>query len=70
VHVSNIAKYRAHTVSQPDPLAYLKVLELLKLNPQQCCMVAAHAYDLRAAKKVWVQISKTMVYIMGLTKTV
>lgn len=43
---------KAHTVGQPDPAAYRKVLELLKLEAQQCCMVAAHAYDLRAAKDV------------------
>lgn len=28
------------------------VLEFLKLSPEECVMVAAHAYDLRGAKAV------------------
>ena len=35
---------------KPAPENYLKVLELLKLSPEECVMVAAHAYDLRGAK--------------------
>jgi len=31
---------------------YTKALELLKVAPSEAMMVAAHAYDLRAAKKV------------------
>ncbi|KAF2093460.1 haloacid dehalogenase [Rhizodiscina lignyota] len=38
--------------SKPDPAIYLKALELMQLKPENCAMVAAHAYDLRAAKKV------------------
>jgi 2-haloalkanoic acid dehalogenase type II len=37
---------------KPAPENYLKVLELLKLGPEECVMVAAHAYDLRGAKAV------------------
>jgi 2-haloalkanoic acid dehalogenase type II len=37
---------------KPAPENYLKVLELLKLSPEECVMVAAHAYDLRGAKAV------------------
>jgi 2-haloalkanoic acid dehalogenase type II len=37
---------------KPAPENYLKVLEFLKLNPEQCVTVAAHAYDLRGAKAV------------------
>jgi FMN phosphatase YigB (HAD superfamily) len=33
-------------------MAYQRVLELLQLEPHECIMVAAHAYDLRAAKEV------------------
>ena len=37
---------------KPAPENYLKALELLKLRPEQCVTVAAHAYDLRGAKAV------------------
>lgn len=37
---------------KPAPENYLKVLELLKLRPEECVTVAAHAYDLRGAKAV------------------
>jgi 2-haloalkanoic acid dehalogenase type II len=37
---------------KPAPENYLKVLDLLKLSPEQCVTVAAHAYDLRGAKAV------------------
>jgi 2-haloacid dehalogenase len=37
---------------KPVPENYLKVLDLLKLGPEQCVTVAAHAYDLRGAKAV------------------
>ena len=30
---------------------YRRAVELLKLQPEDCIMVASHAYDLRAAKK-------------------
>lgn len=39
-------------VHQPDPQAYLRAMEMLKREPAECMMVAAHAYDLRAAKEV------------------
>lgn len=35
---------------KPDKEAYLKALRLLQLQPQDCVLVAAHAYDLRGAK--------------------
>ncbi|KAJ6511375.1 haloacid dehalogenase [Mycena vitilis] len=37
---------------KPDPQIYLKTVELLDLRPSDCIMVAAHAYDLRAAAKI------------------
>jgi 2-haloalkanoic acid dehalogenase type II len=37
---------------KPAPEAYLKALELIKLRPEDCILVAAHAYDLRGAKAV------------------
>ncbi|KAJ7130133.1 haloacid dehalogenase [Mycena epipterygia] len=39
-------------LTKPDPKMYLKAVELLDLNPSDCVMVAAHAYDLRAAAKI------------------
>lgn len=37
---------------KPAPDNYHKALELLKLRPEECVTVAAHAYDLRGAKAV------------------
>lgn len=37
---------------KPDLEAYKKALELVKLRPKEVVMVAAHAYDLRAAREV------------------
>lgn len=34
------------------PQSYLKAAELLQLEPEECCMVACHPFDLDAAKKV------------------
>ncbi|KAJ7326387.1 HAD-like domain-containing protein [Mycena albidolilacea] len=39
-------------LTKPDPQMYLRAVELLNLNPSDCIMVAAHAYDLRAAAKI------------------
>lgn len=36
---------------KPSPEAYQKALELVKLRPEEVVLVAAHAYDLRGAKK-------------------
>jgi 2-haloacid dehalogenase len=36
---------------KPDPEAYLMAPELLGLRPEQVMMVAAHVYDLRAARE-------------------
>ncbi|ORY25232.1 HAD-like domain-containing protein [Naematelia encephala] len=38
--------------TKPDQRMYLRCLDLLDRNSQQVAMVAAHAYDLRAAAKV------------------
>ncbi|KZT12049.1 haloacid dehalogenase [Laetiporus sulphureus 93-53] len=38
--------------TKPDPLIYRKALESLGLRSEQTAMVAAHAYDLRAAAKL------------------
>ena len=37
---------------QPDAEIYTKALELMRVAPSEAIMVAAHAYDLRAAKTV------------------
>lgn len=39
-------------VYKPDPAAYMKALELVRVKPEEVVMVAAHAYDLRGAKAV------------------
>ncbi|KAI0087818.1 haloacid dehalogenase [Irpex rosettiformis] len=39
-------------LTKPDPLIYHRAVSLLGLHPHQCVMVAAHAYDVRAAKAV------------------
>ncbi|KII85904.1 hypothetical protein PLICRDRAFT_44328 [Plicaturopsis crispa FD-325 SS-3] len=39
-------------LTKPDPAMYLKALELMGIQPSQAAMVAAHAYDLRAAAKI------------------
>ncbi|KAJ9268268.1 hypothetical protein DTO212C5_5596 [Paecilomyces variotii] len=39
-------------LTKPDPAIYHKALELLQIPPEKSIMAAAHAYDLRAAKKV------------------
>ncbi|KZT52738.1 HAD-like protein [Calocera cornea HHB12733] len=38
--------------TKPSPDMYRRALELLAIEPEQALMVAAHAYDLRAAAKV------------------
>lgn len=37
---------------EPAPESYAKTLRLLKLEPEECVMVAAHAHHLRGAKAV------------------
>lgn len=39
-------------LTKPDPAIYHKAMDLLKRKPDECVMVAAHGYDLEAAKKV------------------
>ncbi|KAH8434406.1 uncharacterized protein LDX57_012053 [Aspergillus melleus] len=39
-------------LTKPDPAIYRKALDLLQVSPHEAAMVAAHAYDLRAAKQV------------------
>ncbi|ROW10594.1 hypothetical protein VMCG_02015 [Cytospora schulzeri] len=38
--------------TKPDPEMYKKAMKLVCVKPEESIMVAAHAYDLRAAKKV------------------
>lgn len=38
--------------TKPDPEMYRKVMRLVGVSPEQSLMVAAHSYDLKAAKKV------------------
>ena len=40
---------------KPDPEIYLKALSILSLKPENVMMIAAHAFDLRAAKDVGMQ---------------
>ena len=40
---------------KPAPESYLKALKVLQLKPEECVMVAAHAYDLRGAKAVGIK---------------
>jgi len=40
---------------KPAPENYNRALELLKLRPEECVLVAAHAYDLRGAKAVGIR---------------
>jgi 2-haloalkanoic acid dehalogenase type II len=39
-------------LTKPDPEIYRKALSLVGVEPDEALMVAAHAYDLKAAKKV------------------
>ncbi|RAK99843.1 HAD-like protein [Aspergillus ibericus CBS 121593] len=39
-------------LTKPDPAIYRKALDLMQVEPEEAVMVAAHAYDLRAAKGV------------------
>lgn len=41
--------------TKPDPEMYKKAMRLVGVTPEESLMVAAHAYDLRAAKKVGMQ---------------
>jgi len=50
--------------TKPDPAIYNKAMELMQLRPDECVMVAAHAYDLRAAK----QVGLGTVYIQRVTE--
>ncbi|KAI8143831.1 haloacid dehalogenase, type II [Fennellomyces sp. T-0311] len=36
---------------KPNPKAYLEAARVLKLEPHEVCLVAAHTYDLQGAKK-------------------
>jgi len=38
--------------TKPEPMIYLRALDLVRAKPNQSVMVAAHAYDLKAAKAV------------------
>lgn len=40
------------SIRQPNPAIYKKAVDLLGLQPSETAMVAAHAYDLRAAAAV------------------
>jgi len=41
---------------KPNPSVYQTALRALQASPNEIAMVAAHAYDLEAAKKEWVQL--------------
>lgn len=40
---------------KPAPESYVKCMGLLRYKPEECVMVAAHAYDTRGAKKVGIK---------------
>jgi HAD superfamily hydrolase (TIGR01493 family) len=44
-------------LTKPDPAIYHKAIDLLGHRLEECVMVAAHAYDLKAAKKVYVHVA-------------
>jgi HAD superfamily hydrolase (TIGR01493 family) len=44
-------------LTKPDPAIYHKAIDLLGHRPEECVMVATHAYDLKAAKKVYVHVA-------------
>ena len=37
--------------TEPDPTTYLKVMELLDVQPKNCVMKSGHAYDRRARRE-------------------
>lgn len=39
-------------VYKPSPESFLKAMKILKLKPEECVMVAAHAHDVEGAKAV------------------
>ena len=39
-------------LTKPDPQIYRKAMDLARLTPEKCTMLASHLYDLAAAKKV------------------
>ncbi|KAI0345982.1 haloacid dehalogenase [Trametopsis cervina] len=39
-------------LTKPDPQIYRKAVSLLGLQPHECVMIAAHAYDVRAAQGI------------------
>lgn len=41
--------------TKPDPAIYRKAMELVRLPPKDCFMLASHLYDLEAAKSVGMQ---------------
>ena len=41
--------------TKPDPAIYHRAIQLLRRQSSECVMVAAHAYDLRAAKKIGIR---------------
>jgi len=49
------------TLPSPTPAIYHKAMELVQRKPEECLMVAAHAYDLRAAKAVYVSSKQTSI---------
>jgi HAD superfamily hydrolase (TIGR01493 family) len=44
-------------LTKPDSAIYHKAIDLLGHRLKECVVVAAHAYDLEAAKKVYVHIA-------------
>jgi 2-haloalkanoic acid dehalogenase type II len=42
-------------LTKPDPAIYHKAMELVRLPPENCYMVASHLYDLKAAKAAGLQ---------------
>jgi len=51
-------------MTKPDPAIYRKAAELMGVEPEECVMVAAHAYDSRAAQGV----GMTTVYVRRSTE--
>ena len=53
-------------LTKPDPEIYKKAMQLARLEPKDCYMMASHLYDLEAAKKV----GMTTIYVHRTTEDV
>ncbi|KAL1735936.1 HAD-like domain-containing protein [Schizophyllum commune] len=55
IHFDALFSSKLVGYTKPDPRIYEKALEMLECGPTEAVMVAAHAYDLRAAAKLGIR---------------